>query len=154
VDNKGRKPSAPFSRPPAPNAFIGKAEKPTEDELTAALGCARVVWDELIARLAADCGIVVEEWNSYSPKAGWSLRLKVKKRNILYLAPCRGGFRVAFVLGDRAVEAARQSTLPQKVVKLIEEGTRYPEGTAVRMDVNAAKDIAAIVKLAAIKLQH
>jgi hypothetical protein len=137
-----------------PNAFIGKAEEPTEDELAAALGAAKEIWDLLLARLAAECGIVVREWNSYSPKAGWALRLKVKKRNILYLAPCCGGLRVAFILGDRAVEAARQSTLPRKVVKIVAEGKRYPEGTAVRMDVTRAQDIAAIVKLASIKLEH
>jgi hypothetical protein len=61
---------------------------------------------------------------------------------------------VAFVLGDRAVEAARHSTLPRRVFKLVEEGKRYPEGTAVRLHVTAARDIAAIVKLASIKLQY
>lgn len=137
-----------------PNAFIGKLEEPTEDELTAALGAAKEIWDRLLARLAAECGIVVQEWNSYSPKSGWALRLKVKKRNILYLAPCRGGLRVAFILGDKAVEAARHSTLPGKVVRLVAEGKRYPEGTAVRMEVTGARDIVAIVKLASIKLQH
>ena len=137
-----------------PNAFIGKTAVPAADELTAVLGPARAVWDQLIARLATDCNMAVGEWNSYSPKAGWALRLKVKKRNILYLAPCPGGFRVTFVLGDRAVEAARHSTLPRRVVKFVEEGTRYPEGTAVRMEVTGAKDIPAILKLAAIKLRH
>jgi len=137
-----------------PNAFIGKREPPTADELTAALGPARVHWDQLLARLAAELNLVVEEWNSSSPKYGWALRLKMKKRNILYLGPCRGSFRVAFVLGDRAVEAARHGTLPRKVVKLVEEGKRYPEGTAVRIEAVGAKDIAAIVKLAAIKLRY
>ena len=47
-------------------------------------------------------------------KSGWSLRLKVKKRNIVYLAPCNGCFRVAFIFGDRAVAAARQSDLSEK----------------------------------------
>ncbi len=118
--------------PILPNAFIGKLEQPTADELTAALGPAREHWDQLLARLAAELNLV-EEWNSYSPKSGWALRLKVKKRNIVYLAPCCGAFRVTFVLGDGAVEAARRSTLPRRIVRIIEEGTRYPEGTAVRL---------------------
>jgi len=137
-----------------PNAFIDKLEEPTEEELTAELGPARVLWDQLLARLAAECDIVVQEWHSDSRKSGWALRLKVKKRNILYLAPCRGSFRIALILGDRAVEAACQSTLPRKVIAIVEEGKRYPEGTAVRMDVTGAKDIPAIVKLASIKLQY
>lgn len=137
-----------------PNAFIGKLEQPTAEELTDALGPARAHWDQLLARLAAELNLVVEEWNSYSPKYGWALRLKMKKRNIVYLGPGRGGFNVSCILGDKAVEAARHSTLPRRVVKLVEEGTRYPEGTGVRMEVASAKDIPAILKLAAIKLQH
>jgi hypothetical protein len=136
------------------NAFIGKPEQPTADELTATLGPARTHWDQLLVRLAAELNLVVEEWSSYSPKYGWSLRLKMKKRNIVYLGPGRGGFNVSFILGDRAVEAARHGTLPRRMVKLVEEGTRYPEGTGVRMEVTSGKDIAAIVKLAAIKLQY
>ena len=59
-----------------------------------------------------------------------------------------------FIFRRRAVEAARHSTLPRRVVKLIDEGKRYPEGTAVRIEAVGGKDIAAIVKLAAIKLQY
>ena len=136
-----------------PNAFIDKPKAPTTDELAAALGPVKAAWDLLLARLAAECGIV-EEWHSYSRKSGWALRLKVKQRNILYLAPCCGAFRVAFILGDKAVEATRYSTLPRKVSKLVKEGTRYPEGTAVRMEVASARDIPSILKLTSIKLQH
>jgi hypothetical protein len=137
-----------------PNAFIGKTEKPAEEELAAALGPAQAAWDQLIARLAADCNITVAEWNSYSPKYGWSLRLKVKKRNIVYLVPHLGGFSVAFIFGDRAMEAARQAKLPRKVAGILAEGKKYPEGTGFRMDVAGARDIPAIVKLAAVKLQY
>lgn len=137
-----------------PNAFTGKLEQPTADELTAALGPAKAFWDQLLARLAAECNLGAGEWNSSSAKYGWALRLKVKTRNIVYLAPCRDSFRVAFILGDRAVEATRNSTLPRRIVKLVEEGKRYPEGTAIRLEVTGARDIAAIVKLAAIKLQY
>jgi len=138
----------------SPNAFIGKTRQPTDAELSAELGTSRSLWDDVLARLASECKIVDQEWNSYSVKAGWSLRLKVKKRNILYLGPCHGSFRVAFILGDRAVEAARKSKLPAAVMRLVQEGQRYPEGTAVRLDVKGAKDVETIVKLAAIKLQN
>ena len=137
-----------------PNAFIGSLAAPAPAELTAALGPVSLHWDRLLSRLADELKLTGAEWHSYSPKAGWALRLKVKKRNIVYLSPCRDCFRVTFILGDRAVEAARQSALPRRVVKLVEEGERYPEGTAVRFQVTSDKDIAAIVKLAAIKLQH
>jgi hypothetical protein len=138
----------------SPNAFIGKAEKPTDAELTAALGQARATWDQLIDDLADECGVVGQEWNSYSRKAGWSLRLKREQRNIVYLSPCQGCFLVSFALGDKAVKAALQSKLPPPVIKIINEAKRYAEGTGVRLEVKAPKDIAAVKTLASIKLAN
>jgi hypothetical protein len=137
-----------------PNAFIGKPHPPTGNELAKALGPAVALWDRLLAELAGQHKLTVQEWNSYSPKAGWSLRLKSKDRNILYLGPCEGAFRVALVLGDKAVAAARQSDLPQSVIKLLNQAKRYAEGTAVRFETMKAKDIDSVVKLAGIKLAH
>jgi Protein of unknown function (DUF3788) len=134
----------------SPNAFIGRPQPPTDDELTAELGAARVLWDELLAELA----LPIQEWHSYSPKAGWSLKLKLGKRTIVYLAPCRGSFRVAFVLGAKAVEAARQSKLPKAVMKIIDEAPRYAEGTGVRLEITARKDLTAVRRLAEVKLSN
>jgi len=137
-----------------PNAFIDKPKKPTAAELTAALGPARALWDQLLAGLADEHNLIVQEWNSYSRKAGWSLRLKLKDRNILYLSPCEGCFSVSFALGDKAVQAARQSGLPQSVIKMINEARRYAEGTGIRIEMKKPKDIDIVKQLAAIKLAH
>jgi hypothetical protein len=136
-----------------PNAFIGKTTLPTAEEVVAVLGPTAVVWKELIDWLSEQ-GIANPEWNSYSPKAGWSLRLKVKKRNIVYLAPCKGCFRVMFIFGDKALTAARQSNLSKSTLKLLDEAPRYPEGTGLRLTVKSSKDLAAIRKLALIKLAN
>ena len=124
-----------------PNAFIDKPKKPTAAELTAALGPSKALWDQLLAVLADEHNLTVQEWNSYSRKAGWSLRLKLKDRNILYLTPCQGCFFVSFALGDKAVQAARQSGLPQSVIKTINEARRYAEGTGIRMEMKKPKDV-------------
>jgi len=137
-----------------PNAFVGKAKKPTDDELTDALGPARVLWDQLVGGLAQEHGVDVQEWNSYSPKAGWAMRLKHKDRNIVYLSPSKGCFMASFALGDKAVKAARQSGVPERVLKMIDEAKRYAEGTAVRLHVQNSKDIVIVKKLAAIKLAN
>jgi hypothetical protein len=138
-----------------PNAFIGKPQKPTDTELAAALGPVKAaLWDQLLVSLADEHNLTVREWNSYSRKAGWSLRLKLKERNILYLAPCRGCFFASFALGDKAVGTARQSSLPQDVIKIINEAKRYPEGTAVRIEIKQAEDIETVTKLAGVKLAH
>ena len=138
----------------SPNAFIGKAKKPTDAELATALGPVKVVWDKLIGDLADECGIVDQEWNSYSLKAGWSLRLKHEQRNIVYLSPRQGCFLASFALGDKAMQAARQCKLPTPVIKIINEAKKYAEGTGVRLEVKTPKDIESVKKLAAIKLAN
>jgi hypothetical protein len=136
-----------------PNAFIGKTAPPTQNEIDAALGATADVWNQLL-HWFAEQGVADQEWKSSSPKYGWSLRLKLKKRTIVYLAPCNGCFRAAFVLGDRAVAAARQSDLSKTTLKLLDEAPRYAEGTGVRLIVKATKDLASVRKLAAIKLAN
>jgi len=141
------------NQPMIPNAFIGKSKKPTAKELATALGPAKALWDSLLSQLAELFDPTLE-WNSYSPKAGWSMKVKKGSRTILYLAPCPNAFRIAFVLGDKAVKTALESKLPQRILKLIKEAKRYPEGYAIRMDVKKDSDLPAIQKLAAIKLAN
>jgi Protein of unknown function (DUF3788) len=137
-----------------PNAFIGRTVPPTENDLRTELGEAKVVWDQLVSDLVSERTIDVQEWNSFSPKRGWALRLKRGKRAILYMLPQHGAFSVAMVLGGKAVQAAHDSKLPARFVKIIDEGKQYPEGRDVRVDVRSATDIPAIRKLAAIKLEN
>jgi hypothetical protein len=136
------------------NAFIGKTEPPTDAEVAATLGPAKPVWDRLIADLAAEHNLTEREWKSSSPKWGWALRIVRKKRNILYLIACEGCFRITLVLGDKAVKAAYGSGLPAPAIKLIKESKKYPEGTAIYIDVKGAKDLPFIKKLAGIKLEN
>lgn len=137
-----------------PNAFIGKQEKPTSKELSDALAAVSPIWDELVTDLMTGLGLTEQEWSCYSPKYGWHLRLKLKKRNIVYLSPCAGRFRVSFVLGDRAVAEARKSRLTASVFKLLDDAKRYPEGTALYLTVRNARDIPSIRKLAQIKVAN
>lgn len=136
------------------NAFIGKTVQPSNEEISQALGPSADAWEQFISWLAQEHGVTVPEWNSYSIKHGWALRLKLKKRNIVYLSPCKDCFRVAFIFGDRAIEAARQTRFSQAASNAIKEATKYPEGTGIRLIVNRTRDLSAIRKLAAIKLAH
>ena len=136
------------------NAFINHAAQPTPQELATALGPAAAIWNKLVVSLADDYGLTLQEWTSYSLKAGWSMRLKMKKRNIVYMAPCKACFRISFILGDKAVEATRQIKLPKSIAKAIDDAPRYPEGTGVRLLVKRMSDLPAICKLAEVKLAN
>ncbi|MDT8067326.1 MAG: DUF3788 family protein [Terriglobia bacterium] len=137
----------------ATNAFIGHPKQPSESELATKLGKKKLLWDEVLAELER-LGVSDLEWTSYSLKSGWSLKVIRKKRVIVYLSPMHGGFRASFALGDRAVAAAKASKLPPKILKLVSKGTKYPEGTAVRVAVGSRSDVATVAKLATIKLAN
>jgi hypothetical protein len=138
------------------NAFVGRTAKPADSDLAAALSAGKVLgrWNGLLADLERDLGIDVREWHSYSPKAGWALRLIRNKRTIAYLSPARGYFLASFALGAEAVKAARKSGLPGSVLKIIDEAKKYAEGTAVRIEVKTAADVEAAKTLASVKLKN
>jgi hypothetical protein len=136
------------------NAFLEKTKKPTDTELTAALGSAKAAWDQLLVDLARELNVNFQEWKCYSPKWGWSLRVKRKARTIIWLSPSEGCFTVLFILGGKAMHAARQGKWPKRVVKAISEAPKYPEGTGVRLLVRSPRDVGTLKKLAALKLAN
>jgi len=145
---KSKKPAA------SANAFAGQAEAPSEKAVEAALGESHPLWTQLIAELKRELNLDGEEWNSSGLKYGWALRLQLKKRNIIYLGPRFGSFMTAFVIGDKAVAAARKSALPPNVLKMITEAKRYAEGTPVRIEVSKPDDLKPVTLLAKIKVEN
>ncbi len=60
------------------------------------------VWTEFIKWMADEEGATGQEWKGICVKKyGWSLRLKQKSCNVVYLGPGRGCFMVSFVLSDK-----------------------------------------------------
>jgi hypothetical protein len=137
------------------NAFLGKADRPSDGELTAALGSTARLWNEFIEWMSTGEGVAGQEWKGTCVnKYGWSLRLKQKSRNIVYLGPGKGCFMVSFVLSDKALKAAKEAHLPKAVADAIAAAPHYPEGNGLRLVVHCAADLSAIRKIAAIKLAH
>lgn len=136
-----------------PNAFLGKRDQPTDAEIDAVLGPAASLWAGIIQQVTTDAGKVTQEWQGiHVNKYGWSLRLRQSGRNIVYLIPCNGCFRVGFSLNDKAVKAAKAARLPQKVADALAAAPHYHEGTGLRVTVYEDGDLAAIRKLTQIKL--
>ncbi len=136
------------------NAFIGKTEEPTDADLGRALGPLKGLWDQIVREFAAGRGVSDNEWKSYSPKHGWALRLKRRSRTIVWMSPCEGCISIMFILSDRAVKAAHESRLPARVLQALDAAPKYPEGTGLRLQLKRPSEVAAIMKLAAIKLEN
>lgn len=128
-----------------------KTKVPDDAALAAALGKTKTLWDEFARHVAAEYAPVTEAWGFYK---SWSLRLKRKKRTIIYLLPRDGHFLCAFVFGEKATAEARRSKLPKAILKTINDAKVYAEGRGFRWEVRNERDIASMKKLAAIKMAN
>ncbi|QQR73034.1 MAG: DUF3788 family protein [Holophagales bacterium] len=135
------------------SVFDDKACPPDPAELTRVLGPAASAWHELVAATTRDHGPLEEVWSFAGPSFGWSLRLKQKKRVVLYLTPQAGRFLVGMALGEKAVAAAGRE-LPAPVLALLDAAPRYAEGRGLRLPVVALADLPAVLHLAAAKMRR
>ena len=134
------------------SVFDDKALQPTEEDLARALKGSFVFWNDLKERIASRFTPLTFEWGFTSKSTGWGLRLKHKDRIILYMTPCAGHFLASFALGEKAVQAAHKSNLPNSIMTIIDNAKKYAEGRGIRLEVSSARDVRNIEKLAAIKM--
>ena len=90
----------------------------------------------------AKYGPLRDSWGFSVGKYDWSLRLKQKKRTVLYLIPQKDMFLVGIVLGDKALGLIRKGDLTPNFLRLIEEVPRHGEGTGFRIPVAKGEDCA------------
>jgi hypothetical protein len=128
-----------------------KTRTPDDAALADALGKTKNLWDEFVRHVTEEYRPVTEAWGFYK---SWSLRLKQKKRTIVYLLPRDGHFLCAFVFGQKATDEARRANLPKDVLKTIDEAPVYAEGRGFRLEVRKKQDLVTMKKLAAIKMAN
>ena len=130
------------------------ARQPSAADLERALGRAHGAWRELRNVLGRELPGLEEEWAFAGKAFGWSLRLKLKKRVIVYLTPREKHFLAGFALGERAVAAAHEAGLDPALLALIDRAPRYAEGRGLRVEVRTQRAAADLARLAAIKAAH
>ena len=138
----------------ATSAFDDQSRDPETRQLKHVLGRSSALWDALLPHLATEYAPLTDQWKYYSKASGWTLQLKQKKRTVLYMTPAKGHYLASFVLGEKAVKAARQSDLPDPLLEEIEGARKYVEGRGVRIEVRTRRDLANVQKLAAIKMAN
>jgi hypothetical protein len=134
--------------------FPDKSHTPQDADLARVLGRTKRHWDNITAHALGADPAASPKWTYESKKAGWTLAVRGKRRNLLYLKPYDKRFTVGFALGKDAVEAAEQSDLPADVIKMIKQAPKYPEGRAVRIEVKTAADVKLAKKLLALKMNN
>jgi hypothetical protein len=136
------------------SAFDDKGTPPGTRALNETLGRTGTLWARLCDDLEGEYGPLLREWNYWGKSHGWSMRLKRKKRAIVYMTPCRSHFLASFALGEKACAAARAAGAPAAVLKLIDAAPKFVEGRGVRVEVRSKRDIEVVEALAAIKMAH
>lgn len=134
--------------------FDDKQHQPEDSDLSEALAETQRFWDDLKSTMAENFQPLSADWGFAGKKWGWSLRLKQKARTILYLTPRSGHFVVGFALGQKAVDAAHATDLPQPVLDVIEAAPKYAEGRGVRLEVRTEDDLRSVVRLADVKMAN
>jgi hypothetical protein len=134
--------------------FDDKSKKPNEKDLEDKLSKTIVVWRNIKDYVYQNYPLITEEWKYSGKKYGWSMRLKSKERTILYFIPCENYFKVAFVYGNEATEAALNSDLSQEIKSLIQSARVYAEGRGFRIDVKNIDIVEDIKNLIAIKMNN
>ena len=136
------------------SSFTDKAIEPTTADLLEVLGATGDPWTDLRQHLEDQYGPLVEEWKHYGQKTGWLLKLLRKQRNLFFLTPLEGHFRLSFIFGEKAVTAIEDSDVPQEIIEELRQARKYAEGRGVSLFVQTPEDVEAVKTMVAIKLAN
>jgi hypothetical protein len=134
--------------------LFDKSIKPDDNLLKEMLSDSYQFWQDIKDYISGEFGNAIEEWKFYGIKSGWTLKMLLKKRNLFFLAPQETGFMIAFVFGDKAVKEIEKSKFPAKIIKEVNEATKYAEGRGLRIIVKSAREVEIVKKLIRIKIDN
>ncbi|MFC2130043.1 DUF3788 family protein [Bacteroidota bacterium] len=126
---------------------------PDNKMLSTAIGKTMGIYDGIIEFLNHEYGNIRPEWKNYGKNYGWTLKVFHKKRNLFFIMPCSGYFKISFVFGKRAVAEVEKSDLPEDIIKTLLDARQYAEGKGLQLEVRLKKDLKIIKKLIEIKVK-
>ena len=131
-----------------------KSVVPNSGMVAAVLTGSFSLWDELVNHVKTKYPSITEEWKHYGKAFGWTFKLISKKRNLLFIVPLNGCFRVRFVLGDKAAACAEAAGLPHEIKEAISVATPNVEGRSVDIDICRYEQLEAVKTLLKIKFEN
>lgn len=135
------------------SVFDDKSREPGEAAIDQVLSGRQELWKALVDLPTTMVDTVTREWSFYSKKSGWVLLLKRKKQTICTVIPKEDEFVVVFLFPERAVQAARETELPEPVVRSIDEAKTYKVGRPFNVSVKSDADLDPVRKLMVVKVE-
>ncbi|HOO83874.1 MAG TPA: DUF3788 family protein [Prolixibacteraceae bacterium] len=136
----------------AASIYTEKMVQPNEQMLIADLAATKKIFDELAWYIEKKYGAYKPEWKFYSQKSGWIMKMYSKKRNVLFVIPCNGFFRVSFTFGEKAFEQILLGNFSEFVKRLLLEAPKYAEGRSIMLEVKNEDDFDTVVNLIDVKM--
>jgi len=134
--------------------FTSKEEVPTDEDLRLRLGDTMTTWVTIREKTLEKYPPAIVEWHYPGSKYGWSLRIKDKKRAIIYLLPRDGYFQVAFVFGQKATDFIMTLEVSDEIKTALAEAKVYAEGRGIYIEVRDDLLSGDILRLVDVKLKY
>lgn len=132
--------------------FLNKEEQPNESDLKKGIDETFATWQAFARYTRSLYPAATEGWHFSGAKYGWGYRISDKKRVLLYLLPRDKFFKVAFVFGQKAVDAILKTDISEDIKAEIRNTKVYAEGRGIRIDIRDTSLAGDIEQLIAIKI--
>lgn len=136
------------------SSFDSKNITPNNTMLADELGVTNQYVDKIALFIKSEFGDLTHEWKFYGQKSGWVLKLLHKQRNILFIIPCKGFFRVAFTFGAKAANEVMASKLPDYIKYELSIAKKYSEGQTIQLEITTEEQAENVLHLIQIKLRN
>lgn len=136
------------------SVFTDKNNQPSLSDLMVALGSNYAYWERISQLIFSKYPQAISAWHYPGQKYGWNLRIKDKKRALIYLLPREGYFMVAFVFGDKAVAEIMKAPISPGIKTELQQARKYAEGRGIRIEVKDDSPLADVGQLIDIKLRN
>jgi hypothetical protein len=131
-------------------AFGDKEHPPTTQEMVAAVGSKRPLWDRLSGFITSNY-TVRQDLKFYGKNFGWLLQYRRGGRLLLSLYPKRDALAVQVILSEPDWEAALRLPLGERTAKALREASHYTEGCWMVLEMESEGDAADIEQLVLLK---
>lgn len=132
--------------------FDQKNIVPNDVMLVHELGEAMDWFKQICTNIENNIGSLTYQWKYYGKQSGWIIKLIHQKRNLLFVVPLQGSFRVVFTFGDKAFNMIISSDVSEAVKQELLQVPRHTEGRTIQLAVHAADQLDTIFEL--IKIKH
>jgi len=133
------------------NIFLQHEGPPADQEIEKAIGPVFSQFTEIRNFISETVGETHEEWKDYGKKYGWSLKTFLKKRNLFFITFYDSYFNIAFIFGERAVQAVMDSSVSDPLKQELLNARQYAEGRGLRIRVDSPGPLEDIKQLITIK---